>query len=368
MQASSSQSPYPNTTFESWRSPDSLTDPAEAGRVKAKASELLFLTSQDATRGGDKERVLDTIERENSTYGYGFEAREAPHIVYYQDEKEKLDFAIYYPDATKRRDKCIVYHNPNGVPLWQTAVRVQGISELGGGCPVLMYDYRGAGCNRRMVETTQIGWSNQMTTTSYPFRADATTVIQDGEAVLKWALENFEKVCVVGTSLGGAVATISTRNVILADYGDLRTRKIMGLFSQNSFSTTSEHRSKSWLTTTVTKLGTWGCNFELDAKSAMEDLIVFTNMKIGILSSREDSVITGTTMREAIESYLVEINRVDDLSHRVFLLNGEGGHFSVDERMRDMVITQVFADQVIDPAAPGPSSSAQLPPPSDDES
>lgn len=144
----------------------------------------------------------------------------------------KLLVAVCYPPNWPNGDtsRCVLYHNPNKITIasyfrrnyydaggseqnrleFQPRISHSGLKNFTADqvtraahspgiiqdmrqCPVILYDYRGAGINEQAT----------------PFFPTCQTVVEDGQATLHYALTHFDQVEVFGTSLGGAVATAS---------------------------------------------------------------------------------------------------------------------------------------------------------------
>ncbi|WP_257296160.1 alpha/beta hydrolase [Endozoicomonas sp. YOMI1] len=199
----------------------------------------------------------------------------------------------YPPDWDPNNSHCILYNNPNGMVLSQLLVRgylnpgsAPGRIQSEKKCPVILYDYRGTGLNQ------SDGLSGYLPFSTYE------TVVQDGVAALGYALENFERVYVAGTSLGGGVATAALARRLEASGGQDDSR--VELLSHDSFTTTSRvvipDRPRL-----ADFLG-WLVGGNLDAEAPMRKLI---DRKINIVSlnHRDDPVIPrGARMSELIES------------------------------------------------------------------
>ena len=92
-------------------------------------------------------------------------------------------------------------------------------------CPILLYDYRGVGLNQDAAVSS-----------SLRFHATYESVVNDGQAALKYALTKFQEVEVMGSSLGGAVATASLDRYLAKS--PLDANRITRLVNHDSCTTT----------------------------------------------------------------------------------------------------------------------------------
>lgn len=201
---------------------------------------------------------------------------------------------IYYPEGWDQSDTslCVVYHNPN---LATTAKYFDDgdLSHVPGElleltkCPIIMYDYRGTGLSSDNT------WLDTVT-----FHPTYESIVADGEAVLKYAFSKFDFVKIVGTSLGGGVATVALDRHLLKENLNDATRT--DLVNHDSFSTTprviipNNHDVADCLGGAVGGL--------LDAETSMKNLID-RNVPIVILCQRHDFVIReGARMAETVEN------------------------------------------------------------------
>jgi hypothetical protein len=199
---------------------------------------------------------------------------------------------ICYPKNWKKEDnsRCIVYHNPNGLALadffqnqwlqW-TPREIFEVRK----CPMIFYDYRGVGLN-------------QDVNISFPFHATYESIVEDGQAALKYALKTFDKVEVMGSSLGGGVATASLDRH-LTRY-PLDKKRIIQLVNHDSFTTTPRVLIPK-LPGVADSLGNLiGAN--LDAMTPIKNLID-RGLKVKVLYHEQDWVIPfGARMGDAVKA------------------------------------------------------------------
>ncbi|WP_257267295.1 alpha/beta hydrolase [Endozoicomonas sp. ONNA2] len=202
----------------------------------------------------------------------------------------KLKGAICYPPGWNPEDKssCIVFHNPNATVLSRMLLPggnlepglAPGKLQSAENCPVLLYDYRGTGLNEEALRG-----------------ATYETVVQDGQTAIECALANYDFVTVVGTSLGGGVATVALARHLAAEenQGDITRVKLV---SHDSFTTTSRvvrpdiPRLADWVG--------WLVGGHIDAEAAMRELLD-KDVGIIVLNQADDLVIPlGARMSELI--------------------------------------------------------------------
>lgn len=205
---------------------------------------------------------------------------------------------IYYPKKCDPQDtnRCILYHNPNGTTVSsyfsdngfdRTPKKLMDAAQ----CPIIMYDYRGTGLS-----------SDNKGLFGSKFVPNSSSLIQDGEAALAFALNKFEKVIVAGSSLGGGIATISLdhffQNQSKKPIRSLENR--VQLINHDSFSSISNvvfpnSNLVGWITRCL--------GVQLNAAASMERLID-RKIPITVLCHTNDSVIReGSRMAEMIESH-----------------------------------------------------------------
>lgn len=203
-----------------------------------------------------------------------------------------LGGVLYFPKNWNPKDKsrCVLYHNPNGITVsgyfemgilsWTPAEIVKVFN-----CPVVMYDYRGTGLSENACSS------------SLAFRPTYETVVVDGEAALQFALSRFESVKVMGSSLGGGVATASLERHLKRTPAD---SKRVSLFNHDSFSTTTRVAMPNW--PNVGYYTGWAIGGLLDAETPMKSLI-HRDISIIILCHKKDPVIPESArMAEYVKS------------------------------------------------------------------
>ena len=204
-----------------------------------------------------------------------------------------VDGIIYCPRGWDQSDlsRCVLYHNPNGITVsgyfedgrlsWTPAEIVKLVK-----CPIIMYDYRGTGLS-----------SENTCMTSLAFRPTYETVAVDGETVLQHALEHFQSVAVMGSSLGGGVATVSLERHLKANPDAV---KRVSLTNHDSFSTTPKVVMPEW--PRVANWAGWALGGLLDAETSMKSLVE-RGIPITVLCHDRDPVIPrGARMAEFIET------------------------------------------------------------------
>ena len=198
-----------------------------------------------------------------------------------------LEGIIYYPKNWNPQDKsrCLIYHNPNGTTVGEYFVWNDDLSwtpkkfrELAK-CPIILYDYRGTG----------------LSSENHNFQPTCESIIADGEKALQYALNQFQSVDVVGSSLGAGVATASLdRHLKKAPEDCQRVR----LFNHDSFSTTPRVLMPNW--PTIADWGGWAVGALLEAKTPMKNLIQ-KEIPITVLCHLDDPVIPkGARMAEYV--------------------------------------------------------------------
>ena len=203
-----------------------------------------------------------------------------------------VEGVIYYPRDWNQSDcsRSVLYHNPNGATVsrffkdgrlsW-TPAEILKLAK----CPIVMYDYRGTGLSS---ENRCMG--------SLAFRPTYATIAVDGETVLRFALEHFQSVNVIGSSLGGGVATISLERHLKANSADAGR---VSLTNHDSFSTTPQVVMPGW-PRTANWVG-WALGGLLDVETSMKSL-VGRGISITVLCHDQDPIIPrGARMAEFIE-------------------------------------------------------------------
>ncbi|MCI0382444.1 MAG: hypothetical protein L0207_05290 [Chlamydiae bacterium] len=208
------------------------------------------------------------------------------------DSGTSLSGVIYYPGnwTTTDKTRCILYHNPNGItvsgyfeegPISWAPADIANLEK----CPIILYDYRGTGLS-----------SNNTSSSFSSFRPTYETIVVDGEVALKYALKSFNFVKVIGSSLGGGVATVSLERHLTKKPGD---SLFVSLVNHDSFSTTPKVISPNF--PFIDKIG-WVFGGLLDAQTSMQKLIQ-KNISITILCHKNDPVIPqGARMAEYVET------------------------------------------------------------------
>lgn len=220
-----------------------------------------------------------------------------------------LKVAVSYPPDWPVADtsRCVLYHNPNAIVTANYLERHYdhaGSSGQDGGdfrpryrhyglkkptsdrdtcvahspgiiqnmrkCPVIFYDYRGAGINEQVT----------------PLFPTCETIVQDGQAVLHYALSHFDQVEIFGTSVGGAVATASLDRYQYSP--DTFKDRIKSVNVLDSFSDTSHvpfPRLGNWIKTVG-----WLFGAELDGKKHLNSLIS-KGFNVAVSNHTHDEVI-----------------------------------------------------------------------------
>lgn len=204
-----------------------------------------------------------------------------------------VDGIIFYPNGWDKNDssRCVLYHNPNGITVagyfkkgsifWTPAEILKLYN-----CPIIMYDYRGTGLS-----------SDNECSSSLAFRPTYESVVVDGETVLKHTLDKFDFVTVIGSSLGGGVATVSLERHL--EKFPSNSSKVV-LINHDSFSTTPRVAMPTH--PIIADWTGWALGGLLDAETSMKKLIA-RNILIMIIWHRRDPVIPpGARMAEYVES------------------------------------------------------------------
>ena len=226
---------------------------------------------------------------------------------------------VYYPKDWDRSDssRCILYHNPNGITVsgyFEEARLSWTPSEFLklAKCPIIMYDYRGTGLS-----------SENTSSSSFSFRPTYETVVVDGEAVLRYALDRFQHVGVVGSSLGGGVATVSLERHLTANPADAAR---VSLTNHDSFSTTARVVMPQW--PRVADWTGWALGGLLDAETSMKSLIK-REIPITVLCHLNDPVIPeGARMAEVVQ-------KLPSRSNVSFIYSPDYGHANLSPSMID---------------------------------
>lgn len=234
-----------------------------------------------------------------------------------KDTDTSVEGIIYYPRGWDRTDRsrCVLYHNPNGITasgyfddgrlIW-TPAEILKLAQ----CPILMYDYRGTGLS-----------SENTCMSSLAFKPTYETVAVDGQTALGYALNRFRTVSVVGSSLGGGVATVSLERHLKANPGDAER---VCLTNHDSFSTTPKVVMPEWPRTA--DWAGWALGGLLDAETPMKSLVE-RGIPIKVLCHDQDPVIPrGARMAEFVETLPRQWN--------VFVIHSpERGHANLSSDM-----------------------------------
>jgi hypothetical protein len=221
----------------------------------------------------------------------------------YRTEKISMNYGsvnltgviCYPPDWNENENSdCILYHNPNGhvisvffsdnklatTPEGQddglitdTPGNLQKLKKL----PVILYDYRGTGINK-----PEGIWR-------YLPTATAETAIQDGITALHYALTNFSgNITILGSSMGGGIATISLANYLDATNDEKNIESRVNLINHDSYTTTS--------CVMIPQYPSFANNFgsllnsHIDAQEAMQCLS-HRDVKTLVLAHEDDNII-----------------------------------------------------------------------------
>lgn len=153
---------------------------------------------------------------------------------------QSIHGVIYYPPNwdTNDHSHCILYNNGNSSTIasffengklgWAPASFLNWDR-----CPIIMYDYRGTGLS-----------SENKVCNLFTLRPSPQSIIADGIAALQFAIEHFQTITIVGSSLGGAVATASLAEC-LKNHPNLIQNRVR-LISLDSFTTTSSVIMPHW--------------------------------------------------------------------------------------------------------------------------
>ncbi len=248
-----------------------------------------------------------------------------------------LTVAVCTPPMWRAGDtsRCVLYHNPNAATISsyfqrgnppparpgclpeqhchsglkgtfgdQTASGLHGpgiIQDIRR-CPVILYDYRGVGINKQ-------------TTPLFP---TCETIVQDGLAALHYALLRFDKVEILGTSLGGAVATASLDRYPSPAYS-LKGRVSISVL--DSFSTTPHVMFPDqgpW----IDNLG-WLLGAYLDG-AGHTDSLIRKGFKIAVSNHVNDEVIPS---KAQLANHVLDRN-ASEPNVRVHLSGKEIDHYS----------------------------------------
>ncbi len=212
-------------------------------------------------------------------------------------DQDLLTGLIYYPPDWDRADqsRCVIHHHGNGATLseyFKTGKLECTPAELSKltGCPIIMYDYRGTGLS-------------SVDRTGSKVRPTYESIVDDGGKVLRFALEKFKDITIMGSSLGGAVATIS-----LARHLNRQTPSTSPYFapgrvrlaSVGSFTTSTSVFLPKW-----PKIGPWvgwAIGGFVDAASPMKTLIEQKIPIIVLCHQNDYSIRRGARMAELVSA------------------------------------------------------------------
>lgn len=207
---------------------------------------------------------------------------------------------IHYPSNIKSNDGAILYNNGNAATVANyfqkgsfsfTPARFANMFDL----PIVMYDYRGAGLSSENTNS----WGLE-------FRANYRSLIDDGKAMLKHALDHFQTVLVIGSSLGGGIGTIALSEYLTEHPSDVNR---VSLINHDSFTTTSRVVIPNF-PNFADHLG-WVVGGLLNVTHAMENLIKL-KVRIAVFCHDQDPVIPkGARMADWIESFSESKNHPD---------------------------------------------------------
>ncbi|MRI34445.1 hypothetical protein EOPP23_15760 [Endozoicomonas sp. OPT23] len=244
-------------------------------------------------------------------------------IMTIEDNKTKLKALICYPPgynpAKEENSRCIVFNNPNGMLLAEFITehkqlnphQLPGFLQKERKCPVIFYDYRGTGLNKSPDAPSS---TNQ-------------TIIQDGCAVLKHALDKFVLVEVVGSSLGGGVATVSLEKVLSST--DILDRGRVSLVSHDSF-TSAPQVVLPGMPRLANAIG-WLVGGGIDAAKSMKKLIR-ERIPITVMNNQNDPVIRkGSRMSEFLRDFKTNSRITVVENTEVF----ENGHCGFGDKFRN---------------------------------
>jgi hypothetical protein len=220
-----------------------------------------------------------------------------------------LNAVVYYPKNwdPNDRSRCILYHSPNRASVSEYFRR----GTLGGNpaklaeleqCPVLLYDYRGTGMNS--------GWG---------VRSTYLSVVEDGDAMLKYALGSFDSIKVVGSSLGGGVATVALDRY-LAEKPEDALR--VSLWNHDSFSTTPRVIFPYFFTV-ADGIGAFLGGL-VDAETSMKNLIR-RGIAITVLCHTDDPIIPKSAR---MAEFVAQLPKVPNVS---VIYSKERGHANLSQ-------------------------------------
>ncbi len=261
---------------------------------------LAAVPSQWTCPGSEKSKeILENASKSHRMQFVEFSNEEKTsslHGIIYNGEKNTFPW-LFNDSLPERLPRCILYLNPNGATIsaWFSS-KSQQISEdlykIGGvprdlyeigEIPIIMYDYEGTGLNRE-----PLSWNKFYFPT-------CESVVADGETATQYAASRCDLVDIVGSSLGGGVATVALDRY-LQKFPDHKQR--FRLFNHDSFSTTAKVVLPIF--PTIANWLAWAVGGLLDAESAMSSL-VRREIPITVLYNQHDHVIPkGAQMAEWI--------------------------------------------------------------------
>ena len=226
------------------------------------------------------------------------------------DEGSKVQALLIYPVNCQNSKKCIVYNNPNtntipyylskgfetSLPPFQLLLKKK--------CPLLLYDYHGTGISRSALPIKDSSLMHRLPCVN--------TTAAEALAVLAYAMHQFDKVEVWGSSYGGGVATLACDAYLSENPKDAQRLR---LFNHDSFTRIGAVLPEG-LRFLTSYFGT-----ELDAESAMRRLVA-KGIETVILCHRNDPVIgKGAQMAEIVPSLQGKVRLIDSphFSHAALL-------------------------------------------------
>jgi hypothetical protein len=250
-------------------------------------------------------KIIDQLCNSTDQNNYHFEKITVPNI----EGNEYLTAVICYPpnwDKTNNSE-CIVYNNQNGTTISQHITENKLVTTADGDsigtprdtpgnyqaykkCPIILYDYKGTGINQ------DTGISRMLPT------ADAKTIANNAEDVIRYALSKFKKVHILGSSMGGYAANKGVAQHLenINDrYTANQVAKQIHIINHDSFSGTSE----TLIPTFPNFAKSLGCflGAHADSISPMLQLMKYP-LTIDILSHRDDKIIPrGARMIDAFD-------------------------------------------------------------------
>ena len=269
-------------------------------------SGLLLVPSQFSCPGDtDSQSLIDQASKTNQIASFEINAQDGVSLkgIIYDGKPTWPSWWFKDYQFPEHFDRCIVYHNPNGVVSSQIisrenmdlAILLQDISK----CPVIMYDYRGTGLNAK----AKIDGVWNIPT--------AASIIEDGVMITEYAANKCDRVDIFGSSLGGGVGTISL-DQYLQKHPQERSK--FRLYNHDSFTTTPRVMFPSFgkLADTIGN----GFGGLLDAEASLKNLMK-QNITITILYSTNDPVIpAGARLGETItESDFVRLIKTQTPDH-----------------------------------------------------